>query len=572
MENSGAGKRPDALIAFACAAALIALTAWLGRLDLLDPDEGRHAEIAREMMAAGRWLTPVLNGEPYYDKPAAFYWLLGGSMSAFGEEAWAARLPSVLAALWTILVTARFARRNYGVRAGALTALGLATTVGFVAIGRTVLVDMCFTAALTTALCSLGSWYVRPKQAPHNILLFYLSIGIACLLKGPAAAAIGALAAAGTLIAARAPRSWRELQPLKGALIVAAVALPWYAAAWHADPHYIREFVVRHNVQRYLRPISTGHDEPWYYYLIALPAALLPWTPVVAVGAYNRLRNGSRTMADVFCAIWAGSVLVLFLPAGTKLLTYLLPSFPPLVMLGATWVSDGEARANGWIAPYALAWTSAIALAAPAAGAFAAMHGEHSLPRLVLCVLPTAALVLAVRNRRAASSLSLFAAVAGSALALTLVVFALVSGTVNELRGTRRAAALIRTATEATKGEFVAYRCTPNAIAFYARRPALRTGDAQVALEHFFGNRGAVLLMEHKRLAELGLDSPPSGVRIAWHNVSGLVLVLHDREPRDDGGEGRESNPPPTLKAGVTVLKTGRTTGPDPSPYVPRAN
>ena len=567
MESSGAGRRPEALIACAYAAALIALTAWLGRLDLLDPDEGRHAEIAREMIAAGRWLTPVLHGQPYYDKPAAFYWLIGTSITAFGESAWAARLPSVVAALWTILVTARFSHRVYGAKTGALAALGLATTVAFVAIGRTVLVDMCFTAALTTALSALGLWYIEREHRRRSILPFYLSIGLACLLKGPAAAAIGALAAVGTVIASRDVRLLRELQPLKGALVILAVALPWYVAAWHADPRYISEFVLHHNVQRYLRPISTGHDEPWYYYLIALPAGLLPWTPLLGVAASARLRPGRRTTADLFSALWAGSVLALFLPAGTKLLTYLLPSFPPLVMLGAAWVSDEETGTDGWLAPYVIAWTTLITVAALAAGAFAALHGERSVLRLLLSCLPIGAFVLAILNRRARNPLPLCAAAAAGSLALTVVAFGLVSGTVNELKGTRAAAALVRAATGTELGEFVAYRCTPNAVAFYAQRPALRTGDARVAREHFFGERGAALLMERTRLAELGLDPPPSGVRIVWRNVSGLVLLLRERRQPEGGGEGRESNPPPTLKAGVTVLKTGRATGPDPSPY-----
>jgi len=134
------------------------------------------------------------------------------------------------------------------------------------------------------------------------------------------------------------------------------------------------------------------------------------------------------------------------------------------------------------------------------------------------------------------------------------------------MRGTRVAAAIVRSATDAQGGGFVAYRCTPNAIAFYARRPALRTRDARVARDRLLGAHPAALLTERKRLGELGLVPPPSGVRIAWHNASGLVLLLRARALPEAGGEGRESNPPPTLEAGVTVLKTGRATGPDPSP------
>ena len=93
---------------------LFALGAWLGRVDLLTPDEARHAEIAREMFLEGNWLAPRIYGEPYYDKPALFYWLTGSSLWLFGPSAWAARLPSVAGALFSIVMTSWWVRSAWG--------------------------------------------------------------------------------------------------------------------------------------------------------------------------------------------------------------------------------------------------------------------------------------------------------------------------------------------------------------------------------------------------------------------------------------------------------------------------
>ncbi len=136
--------------------ALLVLGAWLGRLDLLDPDEGRHAEIAREMIASGSFLTPRLQGEPYHHKPVAFHWTVAASLAAFGHGAAAARLPSVLAALVVLAATGLWARRAYSARVALLAVTGLSTTPFFVAIGRLTTLDMLFCATLVAALAWLG--------------------------------------------------------------------------------------------------------------------------------------------------------------------------------------------------------------------------------------------------------------------------------------------------------------------------------------------------------------------------------------------------------------------------------
>ncbi len=505
----------------------IALFAWLGRLDLLDPDEGRHAEIAREMLAAGRWLTPVLHGEPYYEKPAAFYWLLMASMRLFGLDAGPARLPSALAAFWTVFASAAFARRAYSANAGLHVVAGLSTTIGFVVLGRIVLVDMPFAAAMTSAFVWLGLWYLDPSDARRRIWPFYVALGIAVLLKGPAALAIASLAVAALALVERNPGLVLALRPLRGALLVGAIVVPWYVAAWRADPSYIVTFLLRNNLERYLRPIGAGHVEPWYYYLVALPVALLPWTPAVALAARARLRASVRTRADTFCAVWAGAVLVFFAPAGTKLVTYLLPAFPALACLAAAWSADhaATARFRRLLAPWTAAWASFVAVAVCAATLYAAVGPVRLSPtRLALAVVAIAVLAPAFRARRAAADTPLFAATAAAALALVVFAYGAAADAVNALRDVRTAAAIVRVRTQ-PGGAFVAYRCVPNAVAFYARVPALRTRDANVAVGALEDAPTGVVLTKWKRLGELGVAPASPTIRAVWRNVSGAVLL-----------------------------------------------
>src|SRR5262245_20114760 len=178
---------------------LFALVAWLGRVDLLTPDEARHAEIAREMFLEKNWLAPRIYGEPYYDKPALFYWLTGASLWLFGPSAWAARLPSVAGALFSTWMTARWVRSAWGEGAARWTTMLLGTTLFFVAVGRYVVIDMLLTASLTGALAWLGLILAEaperrgpaspddPPKRPRPVWPMYVCTAAGVLAKGPVA-------------------------------------------------------------------------------------------------------------------------------------------------------------------------------------------------------------------------------------------------------------------------------------------------------------------------------------------------------------------------------------------------
>ena len=141
----------------------------LGRADLWDPGESRYAETVREMMVTGNWLDPTLGFLRYYDKPPGYFWLVGGAFKAFGQNEWAARLPSALAAVLTIALVVRFAWQRIGARAALGAGVILATAIQFVVLGRSVRMDMMLTLLLTATLLQAFVLWEQPDSSDAEV-------------------------------------------------------------------------------------------------------------------------------------------------------------------------------------------------------------------------------------------------------------------------------------------------------------------------------------------------------------------------------------------------------------------
>jgi 4-amino-4-deoxy-L-arabinose transferase-like glycosyltransferase len=159
---------------------------YLGRLPLIDPDEGRYAEIPREMLERGDLITPTLNYVKYFEKPPLLYWLNAASLKIFGVNEFGARFPSALCGLLTVLATYIIARQLYGRRTALISALILGTSAGFVLQSRIILTDMLLTFCLTAALGSFIVAAAREGRRSRALpwYLFYLFCALATLAKG----------------------------------------------------------------------------------------------------------------------------------------------------------------------------------------------------------------------------------------------------------------------------------------------------------------------------------------------------------------------------------------------------
>jgi 4-amino-4-deoxy-L-arabinose transferase-like glycosyltransferase len=310
---------------------------------LLDPDEGRYAEIPREMLARGEWVVPQLLGEPYLDKPPLLYWLIMIGYSVFGVHDWSARIVPALAVHGTILTTYLIGRNRLGERAAFRGALLLALTPGLMGMGRLLILDGLLAFWVTLGL--LAGWSSLRAESATGRAIWWKVCALACgfgvLTKGPVA-----------LVLVLPPLfidQWLNGKRLiphgrRGWLIFAAIAmtinLPWYVAIWIARPDFGPYFFVQHNLQRFLDPFD--HIEPvWYYIPVALggllPGSFYLWRLLRGLFAGDASASAERS-PDLGFAVLAGCwCFAFFSLSGSKLPTYILPAFPMLCLaLGAT--------------------------------------------------------------------------------------------------------------------------------------------------------------------------------------------------------------------------------------------
>jgi 4-amino-4-deoxy-L-arabinose transferase-like glycosyltransferase len=331
--------------------ALLLLQASIAPLQ--EPDEGRSASIAWEMMARGDWLTPRLNGICYYEKPPLFFWCAAAAMAVLGPVELAPRIPSVLASFLTVLVVAHWGRSFGRPGAGGLAGAALASMLLFALIARVALVDPLLTLAIAASLyCADRFLLDRPpaEATPGRYRLgFWGALALAVLAKGPVGIVIPLASVA---VFSLATRDWRSLGSLlrpDGILLFAVIAAPWFVAMSRRNPDYPAEFLLGQNLDRFIEGSRFNRDKPFWYYLPVLLIGFLPWSLllpgiVADVREAWKDRRGPESRRRLFLA---SAVLVPFLLlsiAHSKLLHYLLPICPPFALLAAETLTRAWAR------------------------------------------------------------------------------------------------------------------------------------------------------------------------------------------------------------------------------------
>jgi 4-amino-4-deoxy-L-arabinose transferase-like glycosyltransferase len=311
--------------------ALLASLAFFSRLDcpLLEPEEARYAEIPRQMLAEGRFVVPVLHGQPYYDKPPLLYWLVMGCFALFGPHDWAARLVPGAAGVLTVLLTYGWGRRALGPAPAMLGALVLCLAPRFLYQARMLSMDSLLSLWVTAGLLAAYGALRRPPLGRRWWLLSAGAAGLGLLTKGPVALAlIVPPVLALRLLDRRACRpSLRAWLAYLG--VALGVAGPWYLCLRLHDPQAVADFFWRHNVVRYVEPFD--HARPVWFYVPGLVGGLLPWT-LLAPFAWRWARRETETTGGSFfllASLWA---VAFFSASGCKRAIYLLPALPPLAL------------------------------------------------------------------------------------------------------------------------------------------------------------------------------------------------------------------------------------------------
>ena len=312
-------------------ALVLALLAFrLGAVPLIGPDEPRYTRVAIEMHRAGEWVTPTLQGEPWLEKPPLFYWLAGGAFSVLGETEAAARVPSVLAGLLLVGMTALLGARLYGSAAGLHAGFVAGTSLLPFVYARAASMDMLLAATVTVAI-GLAGLRVLGVAGRLAVVAAAATAGLATLAKGPLGLLLPVLVLAGYLAGTREWRWLRELLSPRALAAFLIVAVPWYVAILlDQGRRFLDVFILDHNVARFTSTVH-HHPGPWWYYLPVLLAGLFPWSGLSLPVLLRLEPRASRR--DLFLLLWLALPLAFFSLAGSKLPGYVLPCVPPLAIL-----------------------------------------------------------------------------------------------------------------------------------------------------------------------------------------------------------------------------------------------
>ncbi|MGZ8483930.1 MAG: glycosyltransferase family 39 protein [Candidatus Binatia bacterium] len=314
----------------------------LGGAALFEPDEGRNAEIAREILLLKDWVTPHYDFIPRLDKPIFFFGLVALSYKFFGISEWAARLPSALAALACLCITYRFAGSLFGRRAGLWSALILLSSIEFFALSRAVIMDMTLTFCITLALWSfcLGQRGVESGAGKSQFLLMYVAMGMATLLKGPIGFLLPAAVIGVYLLLTKRWSLLRHMQVPLGIALLILTAAPWYLTAESRNPGYLRYFLWEENVHRFTT-MQFKRSGPWYYFIGVLAGGFFPWT-VLLPATITDLGKRALKGEHLFLSLWVAIPLLFFSLSSSKLPHYILPIYPPLAIILAAVIAKAQ--------------------------------------------------------------------------------------------------------------------------------------------------------------------------------------------------------------------------------------
>jgi 4-amino-4-deoxy-L-arabinose transferase-like glycosyltransferase len=329
---------------------LVLAVAWFATLQvrpMLDPDEGRYAEIPREMAASGDWLTPRLDGLKYFEKPPLQYWATATAYSVFGLSEWTSRLWTVGLAFACLPLVFAWTRRLYGVNAALAALVALAVSPYFGIIGHLNLLDAGFAFFLTGSVFAFTLAQTELTGSPAErrwMLVAWVAAALAILSKG---IVVGVLTGASLIaysLVERDLRPWKRLHAAIGLPLFLLVCAPWFVAVSLRNPDFPGFFFIHEHFARFL---TTVHQrvEPWHFFLPLLLLGVLPWIWWLKGACLRawRDRPDSPFKPLRFLLIFAAVTLGFFSASGSKLAPYIQPMFPPLaVMVG---VCVGERRA-----------------------------------------------------------------------------------------------------------------------------------------------------------------------------------------------------------------------------------
>ena len=354
----------------------------LGDFPLLSPDEGRNAEVAREMKVAGAWLVPTYDGATYLDKPAFFFKAVALSLAALGDTEFAARLPSALSAFGLLLLVFAFCRRVYDGLTANLAVVIVGSTPLFMAFSRIVIFDMMLGFFVCAAIPSAYR-AEEPGEEPacrRHYLLATLAAGLATLVKGPVGFLVPLLVMTAFHLVAGRRDAIKRFFALPNIALFLAVVLPWFIGLSLACPDFPYYGIMKESIARFTTP-EFRRTQPFYYYALIIAGGYFAWSVILPESLRVAWRDRARlSRPDRLFAVWAIVVVIFFSLSQSKLPGYTLTGIVALGVLTARVLAEALSGRN----------PAALSLIRRACLGLALAAGLLALPLLLLITAPDA--------------------------------------------------------------------------------------------------------------------------------------------------------------------------------------
>lgn len=331
---------------------------WFSNIEyrhLIRTDEGRYAEIPREMVTSGDWVTPRLNGLKYFEKPPLQYWATATAYTLFGEHHWTSRLWTSLTGFAGLLLVWFAGSRLFGREAGRYAALLLGSSMFYVLMGHFNSLDMGVTFFISLGIIALllaQHQYTNAHTRRNWMWLAWIALGLAVLSKGLMGLVLPGAALVIYSLLQRDFAIWKRMHWGSGLLLLLLITAPWFYLVMKANPEFFHKFFI---YEHYTRFTTTEHGryQPWHYFIHILLLGFLPWTIVMLDTLARSWKNS--TAADKtfnpqrFLLVWAVFIYVFFSMSGSKLPSYLLPVFPALALLMGKQIAEMNERRLFWL-------------------------------------------------------------------------------------------------------------------------------------------------------------------------------------------------------------------------------
>ncbi|MCK5450295.1 MAG: glycosyltransferase family 39 protein [Candidatus Omnitrophica bacterium] len=517
----------------------------LGNMALTDPDETFYGETAKEMLQEKEWNTPLIFGNPQFEKPIFYYWLILVSYLMFGVGEFAARFPSAIFGIIGVLGVFLLGKRLYSSLCGFLSALIMATCVQYVMLSRACVTDMVLTVVILLCLLFfINGWVTRKK---YNYLIAAGMAAIAVLTKGPIGLFIPGMI---IIIYITSVRGWKELKnvPIFSSILVfLVIAMPWYIFVTRVHGSlFLNEFFGFHNIVRFLEPEHRIGSSP-FFYIPVIFGGFFPWSfflPISVLDMYRKKETGlTLQKTGTFLIIWFLVIFLFFSVSRTKLVTYIFPLFPVLaIVVGRFWeqfITSGnnvKDKIGKHLNISYLVFILTMVLGAIGISLFVRYKYPQALPGTILTCMTfifgiLLSLIMFLKNKKTLAFFSIILAV----LLMAVPVVKYVLPVIEDFESSK--AICFRLKELAQPGEAIGGECDMRrGVAFYTDQVKIEDVHSYDALNEFFSRKTRIWAVLKKKHYDQIKEARPKDVSSPIFIVGKKVLATNILEIQPEEG------------------------------------